>query len=348
MAKLLLDRGAYPNPPVESSADAVWIAIRDRNKRMLELLGSHGAVWDIPIALGRGMTYDEIVATGVVRPMKILAYYGDIETARPLLEANPNLADDPEALAHAAEQGHADFVQLLLQYSPYTARRVTVSKPRKMAELLFAHGMDASRPNWFRITPLHQFARHGDIESAAVFLDHGADLEAVDGERDSTPLAWAAMDGQLRMVKFLLQRGARVVPAGGPAWAKPIEWARRRGHDGIVKLLSDYERSGQLPRMTAAEYDAVAADLVRAFGGDEHALARIIAHFRLERPLTWDRPQVAEQVSRLRRAIRERLANADRPAGDSDALDIEDARHLIARSEGFADWPALVEFTQTR
>jgi ankyrin repeat protein len=320
----------------------VWIAIRDGNKRMVQLLASYGAVWDIPIQLGRTLTYDEIAGTGLVRPMKILAYYNDLTAARPLVEANPRIADDPEALSYAAEQGHTDFVRLLLNDSPDTARRVTVSKPRSMAELLFVHGMDPNRPNWFRITPLHRFARHGDVESAAVFLDHGADLEAIDGERDSTPLAWAAMDGQTRMVKFLLRRGARPVPVSGPAWAKPIEWAKRRGHDDVVSILSDYERSGVVPQWTRAQYDALATDLTTAFAGDEAALRRIIEHFKLQRPLTWDRAPLADQVSRLRRGIRERLANADRPSGNAETLTLDDARHLIARSEGFADWPALV------
>jgi ankyrin repeat protein len=287
------------------------------------------------------LRYDDIAATGLNRPLKILAYYGDVATARPLLEKERRLADDTDALTFAAEQGREEFVRLLLRYSPATARRVTVSKPRRMAELLFAHGMDPNRPNWFRITPLHRFARQGDIESAAVFLDHGADIEAVDGERDSTPLAWAAMDGQTRMVEFLLRRGARVTPASGPQWAKPIEWAKRRGHDSIVKLLADFDRSGRALRRTVAQYEALAADLVSAFAGDETALRRVIEHFRIERALTWDRPPLSEQVSRLRRGIRERLANADRPVSDADTLDSEDARHLIARSEGFADWSAL-------
>ena len=56
MAKLLLEHGAHPNQPIESSADTVWIAIRDRNTHILELLGSHGAVWDIPIDLGPLLT----------------------------------------------------------------------------------------------------------------------------------------------------------------------------------------------------------------------------------------------------------------------------------------------------
>ena len=66
MAKLLLEHGAHPNQPMESSADTVWIAIRDRNTRMLELLASHGAVWEIPIDLGVLLSYNRIVKTGLV------------------------------------------------------------------------------------------------------------------------------------------------------------------------------------------------------------------------------------------------------------------------------------------
>ncbi|HSC27115.1 MAG TPA: ankyrin repeat domain-containing protein, partial [Vicinamibacterales bacterium] len=63
IAKLLLEHGAYPNPEVESSADAVWIAIRRGDVRTLELLASHGAVWEIPIDLDGALTYERIVAT---------------------------------------------------------------------------------------------------------------------------------------------------------------------------------------------------------------------------------------------------------------------------------------------
>ena len=99
IAQLLLERGAYPNPPVESSADAVWIAIRGGDIRMLELLASHGAVWEMPLALDGTLTYDRIVATGIQRTLGVLAYYGDTSSAEPLLAANPELADDAQALS---------------------------------------------------------------------------------------------------------------------------------------------------------------------------------------------------------------------------------------------------------
>lgn len=51
IAKLLLEHGAYPNPEVESSADALSIAIMNSDKKMIELLASHGAEWQIPVQL---------------------------------------------------------------------------------------------------------------------------------------------------------------------------------------------------------------------------------------------------------------------------------------------------------
>lgn len=51
IAKLLLEHDAYPNPEVESSADALSIAIMNSDKKMIELLASHGAIWQIPVRL---------------------------------------------------------------------------------------------------------------------------------------------------------------------------------------------------------------------------------------------------------------------------------------------------------
>jgi ankyrin repeat protein len=340
MAKLLLEHGAHPNQPMESSADTVWIAIRDRNVRILELLASHGAEWDIPSDLGLLLTYNRIAKTGLKRPMKILAYYNDLATATPLLEADPSLADDAEALTYAAERGHEKFVRLLLRHSPGTAKRVLVAKPRAMAELLFAHGMDPNRPNWMRSTPLHHFASHGDIENAAFYIDHGADLEAEDGEWRSTPLARAAEQGHKRMVEYLLRRGARVDPIGGPPWAKPIAWAERRGHTAVAALLREYARTATLPKRTLAEYEELANDLVRAYAGDAASLDRIVDYFGVTRQVRWDRPPLDGQVARLRRGVRERLGR-ESDAGGDDAFSLVDAQTLIARAEGFASWDEL-------
>jgi ankyrin repeat protein len=340
IARVLLEHGAYPNPPVESSADAVWIAIRRNDIRMLELLASYGAVWEIPLPLEGSLTYEQIVATGIQRTLPVLAYYGDTASAEPMLAANPSLADDPDAMSQAA--AHEPFVRLLLRHHPDLAKRVTIARPRQTAELLFQHGMDPNGPNWLRITPLHQFAGNGQLEAAALFLDHGADLHARDEEYRSTPLAWAARQGQTRMVEFLLRRGARPSLPDDPLWASPKAWAERRGHHAIVRLLDEYERTGALPARRLERYESIVQDLVDAFAGDAPALQRIIEHFRVERAIGWDRPPHDVRVSRLRKAVRERLGHRRSRETTDATLAEDDARRLVAEAEGFQKWEELV------
>src|SRR5262249_43478993 len=198
IARLLLEHGAYPNPEVESSADALSIAITRSDQRMVELLCSYGAA----------------------RAVHLLAHYGDVQTAAAVFAANPVLADDTGALGSAA--GNEGFLRLMLRYQPnLPARRAVAAGTRELNELLFAHGMNPSHPDWLRITPLHEFARKGEVENAAIFLDHGADIHARDEDICSTPLGWAAKFGKVLMVEFLLRRGAQPSLPDDPHWATP-------------------------------------------------------------------------------------------------------------------------------
>ncbi len=216
IAVLLLKHGADPSPPVESSADALSIAISNADQRMIDLLRSHGST----------------------RSVELLAYYGDVQAAAAVFATDPALADDPRALENAAEEGHDGFVRLMLRYQPGLARRVGVgARTRALTELLFAHGMDPSHPDWLGVTPLHRFARQGNLEQAEIFIERGADLHPRDDDIRSTPLGWAAKFGQAPMVRLLLSRGARPSLPDDPPWATPVAWASRRGHPDIVELL---------------------------------------------------------------------------------------------------------------
>lgn len=232
IVRLLLAHGAHPNVEIESSADTLSAALASAgystqpNTEMVELLCSHGAS----------------------RAVHLLAYSGDILTAAAVFAANPALANNPDALANAASEGKEAFVRLMLRYQPDLPRRVAFpgwavgAKTRKLNELLFQHGMNPSAPDWIGITPLHHFARGGNVEKATLFLDHGADLDARDEDICSTPLGWAAKYGQKAMVELLLQRGAKPQLPDDPPWATPLAWATRRGHPGIAELL---QRAGQ-------------------------------------------------------------------------------------------------------
>jgi ankyrin repeat protein len=227
IAKLLLEHGANPSAAVESSADCLSRAIMNADQKMIDLLASYGAA----------------------RSVEIMAYHGDLHTAAAVFAANPALADDPDALANAAAEGQDAFVRLMLRYRPDLPRRLTFpgwavgAKTRALNELLFEHGMNPSQPDWLGITPLHHLARKGDVETATIFLEHGADLHARDEDICSTPLGWAAKFGKTTMVELLLKHGARPnTPDDLPdwAWATPLAWATRRGHAEVVDLLKQH------------------------------------------------------------------------------------------------------------
>ena len=184
------------------------------------------------------LTYQQVAATGIARSLAVLVSYGDLDTAKAMLSTDPSLADNPDALAAAARSGHESIVRLMLQHRPRVVERLAVvAKSRELTELLFQRGMNPNLAGWLGVTPLHRFARDGDVESAAIFLDHGANLEARDEEFCTTPLGYAAAAGKRRMVEFLLERGAAVTLPNGPAWATPLALATHRGHSALVRLL---------------------------------------------------------------------------------------------------------------
>ncbi len=322
IAKLLLEHGAYPNPEVESSADALTMAMMNKDEKMVELLCSYGAA----------------------RAVHIMAYYGDVQTAAAVFAANPALANDPEALTNAAGEGQEAFVHLLLRYQPDLPKRINFpywsvgAKTRELNELLFKHGMNPSQPDWMQVTPLHHFARKGDVENAALFLDHGADLHARDEDICSTPLGWAAKFGKRLMVEFLLKRGAKPNLPDDSPWATPLAWATRRGHHQIVELLKQYEKTGVLPARRLEHYETLARDFVAAYNsGDAAALQRINDYYQ---------PDRMPSLEQFRAGVRERLGRPSKSENGNDDLALADAYLLVARSHGFASWDELVKHAE--
>ena len=110
-----------------------------------------------------------------------------------------------------------------------------------MTRQLLEHGLDPNLPDWQRRTPLHDLSkghRHikDSIELMRLFLEFGADIDAVDEEDRSTPLGIAAREGALERVELLLDAGADPSAAGAP-WATPAAWAERRGHSEVAEII---------------------------------------------------------------------------------------------------------------
>jgi hypothetical protein len=132
------------------------------------------------------------------------------------------------------------------------------------------------------------------------------------------------------------------------AWSTPLQWAIRRGHDEIVRILTELEKTGSLPARRLEQCETLARSLVEAFGlGDDAAIQRVMDHFHLRRPLTWDQPSKDVRIARLRRAVRERLGVQYDSGKESDVLPLADAQLLVARSLGFKDWDQLVKDFET-
>ncbi len=69
-------------------------------------------------------------------------------------------------------------------------------KHADVAAFLLKNGMNPNHMNCHHTTLLHDMAWEGDRRKAALLLDHGADIDAVDEEFRSTPLGIAARSGQ--------------------------------------------------------------------------------------------------------------------------------------------------------
>jgi hypothetical protein len=115
-----------------------------------------------------------------------------------------------------------------------------------------------------------------------------------------------------------------------------------------VRILTELEKTGSLPARSLEQCETLARSLVEAFGsGDDAAMQRVMDHFHLRRPLTWDQPSKDVRIARLRWGVRERLGVQSDSGKESDVLPLADAQLLVARSLGFKDWDQLVKDFET-
>ena len=105
---------------------------------------------------------------------------------------------------------------------------------------LHERGLDLNRANWIGRTFLHSAAEKGDIETARLLLELGADIEAVELDFGGTPLGGAARKGQVEMVRFLLAANADPKAPTHSAWGQPLAQAEKAEHAEVVALLKEH------------------------------------------------------------------------------------------------------------
>ncbi len=225
VVKLLLEHGANPNAPVESSGNCASMAKHvGASKELISLLASYGGVMGV----------------------ELTCYSGEVETLAAMLHANPKLRMD-EGVSWLISEGHRQCMELLLRHQPGILKDGVLPgaawwasaspKDPEYARWLITQGLDINRGNWLGITLLHRCAGKANMEMAAVCIEQGADINAVEGLYSSTPLGWAAREGKKEMVEWLLDKGADPALPKEEPWAQPMAWAQRRGHDAITALL---------------------------------------------------------------------------------------------------------------
>jgi uncharacterized protein len=174
---------------------------------------------------------------------------GDVFLAEELLKTNPQMASDETyfwgegLLLMPVKSGNKKMIDLLMRYG---AKVPSILKWAQFyyferydnAIMMMERGMDPNTMSWHHVTLLHDMAQKGNIPKAQLLIKHGAALNPVEEEYQSTPLGMAARWGQTEMVEFLLKQGADPTKSGAP-WSTPLAWAEKKGYLTIENMLRE-------------------------------------------------------------------------------------------------------------
>jgi ankyrin repeat protein len=226
LVELLLARGADPNSGIDSSGNAVFAAA---TPEIRALLTAHGGK---PDPCGTDWIDDDELRRVAANPTDIVRISA--------------------AFAMVVGDGRRDRLARLLAAGLRVPRVLTgcqgyLLTHTDMLRTLLAHGMSPDLMNWQHQTLLHHVCvaqdyrgrerTGGAVERAAILLDAGANISALDDEYRSTPLAWAARTNALEVAALLLERHAPMNLPDEEPWATPLAWAERRGHMEMSALL---------------------------------------------------------------------------------------------------------------
>ena len=227
-----MEHGAAPNAGTDSNGCCLTIAEVSHGaqaKPLQQLLRRHGA-YTPPYA----MTAQELKQA--IRDGHEVVHHdefcGNVVRTRDLKLLDLYLDSEPTAL------DSLDFAGI-------------VAWPRSSALVrkLLARGLDPNRTDWLGKSLLHSCAEIGDQRVAAVLLEAGADIDAVEAESQGTPLAAAVRScctldhpkqaqRARRMVAFLLKRGANAHLPDDKPWATPLAGAIRHKHNDLMRVLT--------------------------------------------------------------------------------------------------------------
>ncbi len=220
MADALLGAGADVNEANDYGVTPLSQATENRSLPMVEKLLMAGA--DPNATLWTGET-----------PLMTAVASGNLEVVKALLayEANVN-ASEPRrgqtALMWAIANGHPAVARVLIESGANgSARTHQLIEENFTPMVVGGYGEDFQATSKGGLTPLLFAARHGDLETAKLLVESGADVNESSVEY-GTPLVMATAEGFEELALYLLEQGADP-NATDQSGITPLHYALRDG-----------------------------------------------------------------------------------------------------------------------
>ncbi|EAX97922.1 ankyrin repeat protein, putative [Trichomonas vaginalis G3] len=168
--------GAIINARNQYGYTPLHYAARDNNKKLVELLISHGA--DVNIIRIASKLLHHAIRKNYIEVAEILISHG--------ADVNAKNQHGYIPLHYAASKNH-----------------------KEIAKLFISHGADVNAKNLYEYTPLHYAARENNKEIAELLVSNGADINAINKD-GYTPLHHAARGNNKEIVEILILHGADI------------------------------------------------------------------------------------------------------------------------------------------
>jgi hypothetical protein len=127
-------------------------------------------------------------------------------------------------------------------------------------------------------TPLLIAAQHGQVETVAYLLHHGANLHAVDASRDSAT-HWAAYKGSRQVLGLLSFYDTRQLTTADTYGQTPLHLASLRGHKSVCRyILSHVERKQAVQLLNQRDSNGRTPHAL-AVHKDKHSVATFLADY---------------------------------------------------------------------
>ena len=110
----------------------------------------------------------------------------------------------------------------------------------KAAELLLDEGVNPAERGPQGLSPLHEAARNGHIDTVKMLVEHGTDVNEADSD-GLTTLHWVALNGGQELAEYLIEHGGDVNARGAATGGlTPRAIALLMGYDDMVSLLGTH------------------------------------------------------------------------------------------------------------